>query len=58
MLKYSKHDCVGTVLFVTLIVFLNFIVKVGNGNARFCGLKAVLQSDPSFVGCEGVSVSE
>jgi hypothetical protein len=45
MLKYSMHDIFGTVLFEALIAFINFIVKAGNGNARFCGPTAVLQAD-------------
>lgn len=58
MLQYSKHDFFVTVLFVVLIVFINCIVKAGNGNARFWGLTAELQADPSCVGCEGVSVGK
>jgi hypothetical protein len=58
MLQYNKHDFFSTVLFVALIVLISFIVKAGNGNARFWGLTAVLQADPSCVGCEGVSVGE
>jgi len=45
MLKYSMHDFFGAVLLVALIVFINFIVKAGNGNARFCSPSAVLQAD-------------
>jgi len=45
MLKYSMQDLFGTVLFVALIVFINFIAKAGNGNARDCGPTAVFQAD-------------
>jgi len=39
------QDLFGTVLFVALIVFINFIAKAGNGNARDCGPTAVFQAD-------------
>jgi hypothetical protein len=45
MFKYSTHDFFGTVLFVALVVFINFIVKAGNENARFCGPTTVFQAD-------------
>jgi len=45
MFKHSTHDFFGTVLFVALVVFINFIVKAGNENARFCCPTAVFQAD-------------